>query len=152
MMKWCGRLCYWAPERKAQALGACQPQWVGSPGSHGCAGRRYPTLPVAELQRHQAPVNALAWAPHSSCHICSAGDDAQALIWDLSTMSHPMDHGLGAAHCPILFHIHCTLANTIVCFRDGCRRLFLAAADSLHCQTAAHNLTADKNILYCAMT
>ena len=63
--------------------------------------RRYPTLPVAELQRHQAPVNALAWAPHSSCHICSAGDDAQALIWDLSTMSHPMDHGLGAAHCPI---------------------------------------------------
>ena len=56
---------------------------------------------MAELQRHQAPVNALAWAPHSSCHICSAGDDAQALIWDLSTMSHPMDHGLGAAHCPI---------------------------------------------------
>ncbi|CAL5224078.1 g6704 [Coccomyxa viridis] len=55
---------------------------------------RYPTLPVAELHRHQAPVNALAWAPHSSCHICSAGDDAQALIWDLSTMSHPMDHGL----------------------------------------------------------
>ena len=42
-------------------------------------------------------MNALAWAPHSSCHICSAGDDAQALIWDLSTMSHPMDHGLGAA-------------------------------------------------------
>ena len=24
---------------------------------------RFPTLPVAELQRHQAPVNALAWAP-----------------------------------------------------------------------------------------
>ena len=54
---------------------------------------------MAELQRHQAPVNALAWAPHSSCHICSAGDDAQALIWDLSTMSHPMDHGLGALLC-----------------------------------------------------
>ena len=61
----------------------------------GWAPCRYPTLPVAELQRHQAPVNALTWAPHSSCHICSAGDDAQALIWDLSTMSHPMDHGLG---------------------------------------------------------
>lgn len=56
---------------------------------------RYPTLPVAELQRHQAPVNAVAWAPHSSCHICSAGDDAQALIWDLSSMSHPMDQSLG---------------------------------------------------------
>jgi WD repeat-containing protein 68 len=61
-----------------------------------CLHARYPTLPVAELQRHQAPVNAVAWAPHSSCHICSAGDDAQALIWDLSSMSHPMDQGLGA--------------------------------------------------------
>jgi hypothetical protein len=38
---------------------------------------RYPTMPVAELQRHQACVNALAWAPHSSCHICTAGDDTQ---------------------------------------------------------------------------
>lgn len=55
---------------------------------------RFPTLPVAELQRHQAGVNALAWAPHSSCHICSAGDDSQALIWDLSTMSQPLDSGL----------------------------------------------------------
>lgn len=34
---------------------------------------RFPTLPVAELQRHQACVNGLAWAPHSSCHICTAG-------------------------------------------------------------------------------
>lgn len=48
---------------------------------------RYPTLPIAELSRHQAPVNALAWAPHSSQHICTAGDDSQALIWDLSGMS-----------------------------------------------------------------
>jgi DDB1- and CUL4-associated factor 7 len=47
---------------------------------------RYPTLPVVELQRHHAPVNAIAWAPHSSCHICTAGDDSQALIWDLSSM------------------------------------------------------------------
>ena len=42
--------------------------------------------PVAELKGHTACVNALAWAPHSSCHICSAGDDTQALIWDLSQM------------------------------------------------------------------
>ncbi|KAJ6807048.1 WD40 repeat protein [Iris pallida] len=47
---------------------------------------RYPTLPVVELQRHQASVNAIAWAPHSSCHICTAGDDSQALIWDLSSV------------------------------------------------------------------
>ncbi|KAH9307767.1 hypothetical protein KI387_035678, partial [Taxus chinensis] len=45
---------------------------------------RYPTVPFAELQRHQASVNALAWAPHSPCHFCTAGDDAQALIWELS--------------------------------------------------------------------
>ena len=57
---------------------------------------RFPTTPVAELQRHQACVNALAWAPHSSCHICTAGDDSQALIWDLSSMSQPLDQGLGA--------------------------------------------------------
>lgn len=38
---------------------------------------RYPTVPVAELERHQACVNAVAWAPHSSCHICTAGDDSQ---------------------------------------------------------------------------
>ncbi|KAK9832065.1 hypothetical protein WJX81_003548 [Elliptochloris bilobata] len=57
---------------------------------------RFPTLPVAELQRHTAPVNTLAWAPHSSCHICTAGDDAQALIWDLSSMSQPLDQDLDA--------------------------------------------------------
>lgn len=60
---------------------------------------RFPTLPVAELQRHQAPVNALAWAPHSSCHICTAGDDAQALIWDLSSMGKPLESGLGELSC-----------------------------------------------------
>jgi WD repeat-containing protein 68 len=36
-------------------------------------------------------VNATAWAPHSSCHICTAGDDAQALIWDLSAMPKPVE-------------------------------------------------------------
>jgi len=55
---------------------------------------RFPTLPVAELQRHQATVNSLAWAPHSACHICTAGDDSQALIWDLSSMNQPLDGGL----------------------------------------------------------
>lgn len=84
---------------------------------------RFPTVPVAELQRHQACVNALSWAPHSSCHICTAGDDMQvrvytihrfaqgggqftesesqdilaprqALIWDLTSMTQPTDGGL----------------------------------------------------------
>ena len=48
---------------------------------------RVPSLAVAELGGHLGCVNATAWAPHSSCHICTAGDDSQALIWDLSQMS-----------------------------------------------------------------
>ena len=47
---------------------------------------RVPSLPVAELGGHMGCVNAVAWAPHSSCHICTAGDDSRALIWDLSPM------------------------------------------------------------------
>jgi hypothetical protein len=34
---------------------------------------RMPSMPAAELQGHNACLNALAWAPHSSCHICTAG-------------------------------------------------------------------------------
>jgi len=55
---------------------------------------RFPTIPVAELQRHQASVNAIAWAPHSPSHICTAGDDCQALIWELSSVSQPVEGGL----------------------------------------------------------
>mmetsp|Transcript_10693 Transcript_10693/g.35356 ORF Transcript_10693/g.35356 Transcript_10693/m.35356 type:complete len:340 (-) Transcript_10693:278-1297(-) len=62
---------------------------------------RFPTMPVEELRRHKAPVNTLAWAPHSSCHVCTAGDDSQALIWDLSTASAP-GGGDGGGLDPIL--------------------------------------------------
>uniref|UniRef100_A0A383VYT8 Uncharacterized protein n=1 Tax=Tetradesmus obliquus TaxID=3088 RepID=A0A383VYT8_TETOB len=47
---------------------------------------RYPTVPITQLARHNGCVNALAWAPHSASHICTAGDDCQALIWDLSPL------------------------------------------------------------------
>ncbi|XP_055828969.1 protein TRANSPARENT TESTA GLABRA 1 [Solanum dulcamara] len=50
---------------------------------------RSPAMPVAELERHQASVNAIAWAPQSCRHICSAGDDGQALIWELPTVAGP---------------------------------------------------------------
>ncbi|XP_026397391.1 protein TRANSPARENT TESTA GLABRA 1-like [Papaver somniferum] len=50
---------------------------------------RSPSMPVAELDRHLASVNAIAWAPQSCRHICSAGDDSQALIWELPTVSGP---------------------------------------------------------------
>jgi len=51
---------------------------------------RAPSVPVAELQGHSQCVNAIAWAPHSSCHICTGGDDKQALIWDLTPMPKPI--------------------------------------------------------------
>mmetsp|Transcript_26811 Transcript_26811/g.26450 ORF Transcript_26811/g.26450 Transcript_26811/m.26450 type:complete len:195 (+) Transcript_26811:380-964(+) len=44
---------------------------------------RSPGMPLAILQSHQNFVNAISWAPNSSCYICTAGDDRQALIWDL---------------------------------------------------------------------
>ena len=47
---------------------------------------RQPCRPVATLGGHAGCVNAVAWAPHSSCHVCTAGDDSQALIWDISGM------------------------------------------------------------------
>ncbi|KAG0493677.1 hypothetical protein HPP92_004671 [Vanilla planifolia] len=50
---------------------------------------RSPAVPVAELQRHRASVNAVAWAPQSAHHLCSAGDDGQALIWDLPVAVPP---------------------------------------------------------------
>jgi len=52
---------------------------------------RVPSLPVAELGGHEAPVNAISWAPHSSCHLCTVGDDYQALIWDLQAMPQPIE-------------------------------------------------------------
>lgn len=50
----------------------------------------FPTLSVV----HQASVNVIAWALHSSCHICTAGEDSQALIWDLSSMGQPVEGAL----------------------------------------------------------
>eukprot|EP00727_Mastigamoeba_balamuthi_P010542 m51a1_g611 putative ddb1- and cul4-associated factor 7-like (338) ;mRNA; r:91701-93077 len=53
---------------------------------------RVPSVPTAELSGHQLCVNALAWAPHSSCHICTGGEDKQALIWDLAAMPRPIEY------------------------------------------------------------
>jgi WD repeat-containing protein 68 len=52
---------------------------------------RIPSVPIAVLNNHQSAVNSLEWAPHSSCHICTAGDDSQALIWDLSSVPAPVE-------------------------------------------------------------
>ena len=55
---------------------------------------RVPSKPCCVLKNHNACVNALAWAPHSSCHICTAGDDKQTLIWDLQAMPAPIEGAL----------------------------------------------------------
>lgn len=47
---------------------------------------RMPATPIAELGGHQWCVNGAVWAPHSAAHICTVGDDSQALIWDLSNL------------------------------------------------------------------
>ncbi|KAH0811862.1 hypothetical protein GEV33_010930 [Tenebrio molitor] len=52
---------------------------------------RVPCTPVARLNNHRACVNGIAWAPHSSCHICTAGDDHQALIWDIQQMPRAIE-------------------------------------------------------------
>ena len=52
---------------------------------------RVPCTPVARLNNHRACVNGIAWAPHSPCHICTAGDDHQALIWDIQQMPRAVE-------------------------------------------------------------
>jgi len=48
---------------------------------------RVPSIAAAKIESQYAgSLNAVAWAPHSSCHICTAGDDSQALIWDLADL------------------------------------------------------------------
>ena len=42
---------------------------------------RVPSIPMTELMGHQAALNGISWAPHSPYHICTVGDDSQALIW-----------------------------------------------------------------------
>uniref|UniRef100_A0A7E4UVF1 WD_REPEATS_REGION domain-containing protein n=1 Tax=Panagrellus redivivus TaxID=6233 RepID=A0A7E4UVF1_PANRE len=52
---------------------------------------RMPSLPTATLKNHSAAITGIAWAPHSQYHMCTTGDDAQALIWDLHSIPRPID-------------------------------------------------------------
>lgn len=54
---------------------------------------RVPSYPAAQLEGHQKSLTALSWAPHSSTHICTASDDSQALIWDISALPKPIEGG-----------------------------------------------------------
>jgi len=52
---------------------------------------RVPSVPAAELTGHRGSLNAVGWAPHSACHLCTASDDKQAFIWDLSAQASHSD-------------------------------------------------------------
>ncbi|PAV81758.1 hypothetical protein WR25_17500 [Diploscapter pachys] len=52
---------------------------------------RLPCTPVAKLSNHRASINGISWAPHSSSHICTGGDDSMALIWDVHELPRPID-------------------------------------------------------------
>jgi len=62
---------------------------------------RVPSISVAELDgHHQACLNSVAWAPQSSCHICTGGEDSRALIWDLSPLPNPIEQPIMAYTAP----------------------------------------------------
>eukprot|EP01091_Cochliopodium_minus_P009167 TRINITY_DN2196_c0_g1_i3.p1 TRINITY_DN2196_c0_g1~~TRINITY_DN2196_c0_g1_i3.p1 ORF type:complete len:327 (-),score=71.94 TRINITY_DN2196_c0_g1_i3:46-1026(-) len=48
---------------------------------------RQPGRVAENLGGHSSYINSVCWAPHSSCHITSAGDDKKALIWDISSIN-----------------------------------------------------------------
>ncbi|CAB3398921.1 unnamed protein product [Caenorhabditis bovis] len=52
---------------------------------------RMPCNALTRLKNHNGAVNGIAWAPHSPHHICTAADDAQALIWDIQHIPRPVE-------------------------------------------------------------
>ncbi|WOL02527.1 hypothetical protein Cni_G11246 [Canna indica] len=52
---------------------------------------RFPASPVIELREHNASANAVSWSPRNANRLCTCGDDANALIWDISYMVHNGD-------------------------------------------------------------
>jgi len=52
---------------------------------------RIPSMPVSVLKNHSGSVNGIAWAPRSTCHLVTAAEDCQALIWDVHQIPKPVD-------------------------------------------------------------
>lgn len=52
---------------------------------------RKPSSCIATLTEHLGSINAIAWAPHSSMHVCTASDDHHALIWDVSNLPNSVE-------------------------------------------------------------
>ncbi|KAI7852693.1 WD40-repeat-containing domain protein [Circinella umbellata] len=54
---------------------------------------RYPSAPVAELTRsHQSNVNCFSWSPGHPGYICTGGDDAQVLVWDINSQQQQQQY------------------------------------------------------------
>lgn len=53
---------------------------------------RFPSLAVTELiSNSKSSFNSMSWAPHSSGHLCSADDDGQVLVWEISQAAPKVD-------------------------------------------------------------
>eukprot|EP00826_Nyctotherus_ovalis_P021409 TRINITY_DN16905_c0_g1_i29.p4 TRINITY_DN16905_c0_g1~~TRINITY_DN16905_c0_g1_i29.p4 ORF type:complete len:113 (+),score=11.73 TRINITY_DN16905_c0_g1_i29:597-935(+) len=57
---------------------------------------RFPCTAFQELSGHRNPVNSIAWAPTSSDHMATAGDDGQVLIWDIKNPQYQTSGDAGA--------------------------------------------------------
>lgn len=49
------------------------------------------TYNFLDTTRVPSPTNCYYKSCHSSCHICTAGDDHQALIWDIQQMPRAIE-------------------------------------------------------------
>eukprot|EP00768_Dysnectes_brevis_P005049 gnl/Dysnectes_brevis/3641_a4645_772.p1 GENE.gnl/Dysnectes_brevis/3641_a4645_772~~gnl/Dysnectes_brevis/3641_a4645_772.p1 ORF type:complete len:340 (-),score=87.20 gnl/Dysnectes_brevis/3641_a4645_772:53-1072(-) len=50
---------------------------------------RMGSAPIATISGHVDGVNGISWAPHSSCHLASVGEDGKTFIWELGSFSTP---------------------------------------------------------------
>lgn len=65
----------------------CDPRFIAAVGMDSLSvvimDIRFPTAPMMELRRHKGSVNGVAWSPRARRHVCSVGDDARAMIWEV---------------------------------------------------------------------
>eukprot|EP00890_Picochlorum_soloecismus_P003946 jgi/Picsp_1/4552/NSC_01922-R1_protein len=94
---------------------------------------RYPNTPLVTLHKHVDSANAVCWAPHSMGYLCSAADDGQALIWDLSKIG-TFENRERAIYDPILAYGAGAVINQVkwnslhpewvaICFENKCQIL-----------------------------
>lgn len=74
---------------------------------------RFPSTPVGVLKSvHPDPINSVAWAPHSSTHIATAGESSTAHIWDLTDLPNV------TPNCYLNFRAEAPINNIAWCPHD----------------------------------